>query len=89
MTSKFLLFAFLLALAVPAPAEPKTVRITGLVSEIRDDMIVIDKGKDRWEIQRTPGTAIKGELKKGARISIEVRMNAASVEVLPERKKSQ
>jgi len=85
---RMLLLAFALVLALPASADPKTVRVTGMLAELRDDLIVIEKGKERWEILRTPGTAVKGELKKGARISIEVRMSAASVEALPERKKA-
>ena len=85
--SRYLLLAVTLVLATPVHADPKTVRFTGMLAELRDDLIVIEKGKERWEILRTPGTAVKGELKKGARISIEVRMSAASVEVLPERRK--
>jgi len=86
--SRYLLLAVTLVLATPVHADPKTVRVTGMLAELRDDLIVIEKGKERWEILRTPGTAVKGELKKGARISIEVRMSAASVEVLPERRKA-
>lgn len=83
---KFLLLVVAAALAGPVSADPKTVRVTGMLAELRDDLIVIEKGKERWEILRTPGTAIKGELRKGAKVSIEVRMSAASVEALPERR---
>jgi len=82
-----LLLVITLVLAAPASADPKTVRVTGMLAELRDDLIVIEKGKERWEILRTPGTAVKGELKKGAKVSIEIRMSAASVEALAERKK--
>ncbi len=82
-----LLLAVVLLLAAPVSADPKTVRVTGMLAELRDDLIVIEKGKERWEILRTPGTAVKGELKKGAKVSIEIRMSAASVEALAERKK--
>jgi hypothetical protein len=85
----YLLFVVALVLAAPASAEPKTVRVTGMLAELRDDLIVIEKGKERWEILRTPGTAVKGELRKGGRVSIEVRMSAASVEALGERRKGQ
>jgi len=84
---KFLLLVIVLLSAAPAAADPKTVRVTGMLAELRDDLIVIEKGKERWEILRTPGMAVKGELKKGARVSIEVRMSAASVEALAERRK--
>lgn len=83
-----LLLAVALLLATPVSADPKTVRVTGLLAEVRDDLIVIEKGRERWEILRTPGTAVKGELKKGGKVSVEIRMSAASVEALAERKKA-
>jgi hypothetical protein len=86
MAPVVLLLAGLL-LAAPAWAEPKTLRVTGLLAEVRDDLIVIEKGKERWEILRTPGTQVKGELKKGSRVTVDIRMSAATVEVREDRKK--
>ena len=72
-------------LALPAQAgAPKTYQVTGPVLEVTADMIAVQKGKDRWEIARDAGTKITGELKVGAKVTIEYRMTATTVEVKPE-----
>lgn len=72
-------------LALPARAgAPKTYQVTGPVLEVTADMIAVQKGKDRWEIARDAGTKIMGELKVGAKVTIEYRMTATTVEVKPE-----
>lgn len=72
-------------LAVPAQAgAPNTYQVTGPVLEVSDDMIAVQKGKDRWEIARDAGTKVTGDLKKGAKVTIEYRMTATAVEVKPE-----
>jgi len=62
-------------------AAPKTYQVTGPVLELKPDIIIVQKGKEKWEIARGPGTKIKGELKVGAKVTIEYRMTAATVEV--------
>ena len=70
-----------LALAVPALArQPKTYQVTGEVLEVSDDLIVVQKGKEKFEIARTPDTRITGDLKPGGRATIEYRMTAATAE---------
>ncbi len=41
------------------------------------------KGQDRWEIAWDASTKVTGDLKVGAKVTIEYRMTAASVEVEP------
>jgi hypothetical protein len=63
-------------------AAAKTYQVTGPVLEVRNDMIAVQKGKDRWEIARDPSTQVKGgDLKVGAKVTIEYRMTATQVEV--------
>jgi hypothetical protein len=64
-------------------AAVKTYQVTGPVLEVRDDAIVVQKGQDRWEIARDANTKITGELKVGAKVTIDYRMTATSVEVKP------
>jgi hypothetical protein len=72
------------ALVVTAGAawagQPKTYQVTGPVLELKDDLIVVQKGKEKWEIARTPETKVTGELKVGSKVTIEYRMTAATVE---------
>lgn len=62
-------------------AAPKTYQVTGPVLELRNDAIVVQKGKEKWEIARSADTKVKGDLKVGSKVTIEYRMTAATVEV--------
>ena len=76
-----------LAILLAAPlyaAAVKTYQVTGPVLEVTNDMIVVHKGQDRWEIARDAATKVTGDLKVGAKVTIEYRMTATSVEVKPE-----
>jgi hypothetical protein len=66
-------------------AAPKTYQVTGPVLEVTSDMIVVQKGKDRWEIARDASTKVTGDLKVGSKVTIEYRMSAAAVEVKSEK----
>ncbi len=78
---------FLLGASLVFAAGPKTYQVTGPVLEVRDDVIVVEKGKEKWEIGRGAGTKTAGDLKVGAKVTIEYRMEAASVEVKDAKKK--
>jgi hypothetical protein len=67
-----------------ASAAVKTYQVTGPVLEVTDTMIAVKKGTDRWEIARDASTKVTGDLKVGAKVTIEYRMNATAVEVKPE-----
>ena len=75
-----LLVAVLLAAPLFAAAV-KTYQVTGPVLEVTSDMIAVQKGQDRWEIARDANTKVTGDLKVGAKVTIEYRMTATAVEV--------
>jgi len=64
-----------------AAAAVKTYQVTGPVLEVRSDAIVVQKGKDRWELARDAATKVNGSLKVGAKVTIEYRMIATRVDV--------
>ena len=64
----------------------KTYQVTGPVLEVSDTTIVVQKGKERWELQRDAGTKVDGELKVGAKVTIEYTMTAATVVAKPDKK---
>jgi hypothetical protein len=64
-----------------AAAADKTYQVTGPVVEIRDDAIVVQKGKENWELARTGDTKGAAEVKKGDKVTIEYTMTAKSVQV--------
>jgi hypothetical protein len=56
-------------------------QVTGPVLEVTDSKIVVQKGKERWEIARTPDTKVTGDLKVGSKVTIEYTMSAKTVDV--------
>jgi hypothetical protein len=75
-----LAFALCLATGSAFAAAPKTYQVTGPVLEVSDDLIVVQKGKEKWEIARNKDTKVTGDLKVGSKVTIEYRMTAATVE---------
>jgi hypothetical protein len=80
---RFLVFAMVLVFAASAAlaAAPKTYQVTGPVLSLTDDVIVVQKGSEKWEIARGKDTQVKGDLKVGAKVTIQYRMTATDVEV--------
>ena len=77
-----LLAAASLALSSAAfAAGAKTYEVTGPVLEVNDSMIAVQKGKDRWEINRDSSTKVSGDLKVGEKVKITYTMSATDVEV--------
>lgn len=69
-----------MASPIVASADTKTYQVTGPVLEASDSVIVVQKGKDKWEIARTPETKVEGDLKPGSKVTIQYAMTAKSVE---------
>lgn len=65
----------------------KTYQVTGPVLEVKDDVIVVQKGKEKWEIARDKSTKVTGDLKVGAKVTIEYQMKATEIEVKADKKK--
>lgn len=64
-----------------ARAADKTYQVTGPVLELTDSVITVEKGKDKWQLARDKDTKVTGDLKVGAKVTIEYRMTATTVEV--------
>ena len=62
-------------------AGAKTYEVTGPVLEVTDSIIAVQKGKDRWEINRDSSTKVNGDLKVGEKVHITYTMSATDVEV--------
>jgi hypothetical protein len=71
-----LLFAVSFAFA----AGPKSYQVTGPVLEMKDDVIVVQKGKDKWEIAKDKGTKVTGDLKVGQKVTIQYQMKATEID---------
>jgi hypothetical protein len=81
-TAFSLLAAASLALSSSAyAAGEKTYQVTGPVLEVTDTMIAVQKGKDRWEINRDANTKVAGDLKVGEKVKVTYTMSATDIEV--------
>lgn len=67
-------------LAGAALAADKTYQVTAPILEVTDSTIVVQKGKEKWEIARTKDTKVTGDLKVGAKVTIMYTMTAVSIE---------
>ena len=79
--------AALLLFASLASAAVKDYQVTGPVLEVSADKIVVQKGKDRWELARDASTKM-GDVKVGDKVTIHYRMTATEVEGKPAKAES-
>ena len=85
----FVLAVLLLASSFAFAAAPRTYQVTGPVLEVKEDIITVQKGNEKWEIARDKDTKVTGNLKVGSKVTIIYRMNAASIEVKEEPKEAE
>jgi cytochrome c1 len=72
--------SFVAVVALAAASSAWAYQVTGPVLEVTDSKIVGQKGKEKWEIARTPDTKVTGDLKVGAKVTIEYTMTAKTVD---------
>jgi hypothetical protein len=77
----------LLFVASSAFAAINTYQVTGPVLELTKDKVVVQKGKDKWEIALDAATKVPADLKVGSKVTIQYQMKATSIEVKAEKAK--
>lgn len=76
------LFALTLLWAIVATAAAvNKYQVTGPVLEVSADKIVVQKGKDVWELGRDANTKVNGAVAKGKTVMIKYRMTATEINV--------
>lgn len=70
----------LLAASTSMAAGAKSYQVTGPVLEVRPDAVVVQKGKEKWEIAKDKDTKITGDLKVGSKVTIMYTMKAVSID---------
>ena len=63
----------------------RVLRTRDLAPVVSDNMIAVQKGKDRWEIARDANTKMTGDVKVGTKVTIMYTMTATEVEVKAEK----
>lgn len=62
-------------------AGPTTYQVTGPVLEVKENLITVQKGKEKWQIAKDASTKVTGDLTVGSKVTIEYTMKAISIEV--------
>jgi len=62
-------------------------QVTGPVLEVTPTKIVVQKGKEKWEIARDPSTKAPAAVKVGDKVTVEYSMTATDIEVKAAKKK--
>ena len=75
------LVAAVVMLAASAAFAGKTYQFTGKVLEVKDDVIVVDKNGEKFEMAKDANTKVKGDLKVGAKVTVKYESRAAEIEV--------
>lgn len=56
-------------------------QVTGPVLEVTDSKIVVQKGKEKWELKKDAQTKLPANVKVGDKVTVEYSMTASQVEV--------
>jgi hypothetical protein len=70
----------LLAATTAFAGGTKSYQVTGPVLELKDDMIVVQKGNEKWEVARDKDTKVTGDLKVGSKVTVMYTMKAATID---------
>jgi type 1 fimbria pilin len=71
----------LLLVAAVAFAAGKTYQFTGKVLDVKDNVIVVDKNGEKFEMAKDANTKVKGDLKVGAKVTVKYESRATDIEV--------
>lgn len=74
-----LIAALVCVSALTWAAGPKTYQVTGPILEIRDDVIVVQKGSEKWELAKDASTLVEGKLAVGQKVTIEYAMRCTKI----------
>jgi len=81
MRKSILVLCAILFLSTTVVAGPAQYQVTGPVLEVREDVIVVQKGTEKWEIARDKATPSSGDLKVGAKVTVFYTMQASKIEI--------
>ena len=71
----------LLAASNALGADIKTYQVTGPVLEVTPTKIVVQKGEDKWELNRTKDSKVPADVKVGTKVTIHYSMVVDEVEL--------
>jgi hypothetical protein len=81
VSAMVVVFAVVMFLVASVSYAGKTYQFTGKVLEVKDNVIVVDKNGEKFEMTKDASTKVKGDLKVGAKVTIKYESRAAEIEV--------
>ena len=82
-----ILLAILASATMASAAGPKTYQVTGPITDIKGDVIVVEnRNGEKWEIVRDANSKVTGEVKVGAKVTVEYTMAAKKIDVAEAKK---
>ncbi len=78
-------FTFVIAILLASAAF--AYQVTGPVVEVTDTKIVVQKGKEKWELARDAATKLNGDVKVGDKVTVEYTMTATDITSKPAKAK--
>jgi hypothetical protein len=58
----------------------KSYQVTGPVMDVGPDSITVQKGKENWQIAKSPSTKGGADVKKGDKVTVYYQMTASDIE---------
>jgi hypothetical protein len=62
-------------------ADAKTYQVTGPVTEVTPTTITVQKGQEKWQINRDASTKGSSDIKVGTKVTVYYTMTATEIEV--------
>ncbi len=78
---RIVVVAVALVLVASVAFAAKTYQFTGKVLEVKENVIVVDKNGEKFEMTKDANTKIKGDLKVGSKVTVKYESRAAEIEV--------
>ena len=73
---------------ITALADAKDYQVTGPIVSIDENVIVIQKGDEKWQIDLNKDTKIEGKLAVGEKVTVYYHMIASKIDKKPEKEKA-
>jgi hypothetical protein len=73
--------ALLFAATLASAADTKSYQVTGPVTEVTPTTITVQKGQEKWQINRDASTKASADIKVGTKVTVYYTMTATEIEV--------
>lgn len=71
----------LLTVGLASAADTKSYQVTGPVTEVTPTTITVQKGQEKWQINRDASTKASADIKVGTKVTVYYTMTATEIEV--------